>query len=158
MNISWLYWWSVNIGSGNGLVPSGNKPLPEPILTQISDTIWRHWQWVNLIMLGLFQCYVTLVAADIHYLLFVAEWQHMASYIFVNNGLDNGLSPARYQAIAWTKTKLFSIGPLGTSVKFHYHDFIQEDAFENIVCKIVVILFWLYWVNSYWSKNTYIHH
>ena len=28
-------WWSVNIDSGNGLVPSGNKPLPEPMLTQI---------------------------------------------------------------------------------------------------------------------------
>ena len=27
---------SWNIGSGNGLVPSGNKPLPEPMLTQIS--------------------------------------------------------------------------------------------------------------------------
>ena len=24
--------WEVNIGSGNGLVQSGNKPLPEPIL------------------------------------------------------------------------------------------------------------------------------
>ena len=28
----------VNIGSGNDLVPSGNKPLPEPMLTQIIDT------------------------------------------------------------------------------------------------------------------------
>ena len=27
--------WQVNIASGNGLVPSGNKPLPEVILTQI---------------------------------------------------------------------------------------------------------------------------
>ena len=26
----------VNIGSGNGLVPSGNRPLPEPMLTQSS--------------------------------------------------------------------------------------------------------------------------
>ena len=26
---------STSIGSGNGLVPSGNKPLPEPMLTQI---------------------------------------------------------------------------------------------------------------------------
>ena len=26
---------NVNIGSGNGLVPSGNKPLHEPMLTQI---------------------------------------------------------------------------------------------------------------------------
>ena len=41
MNVSGPHWWSVNIGSGNGLVPSGNKPLPEPMLTQISVTIWR---------------------------------------------------------------------------------------------------------------------
>ena len=26
---------SYNIGSGNGLVPSGNKPLPEPMLIKI---------------------------------------------------------------------------------------------------------------------------
>ena len=31
-----------NIGSGNGLVPSGNKPLPELMLTQNSVAIWRH--------------------------------------------------------------------------------------------------------------------
>ena len=30
-----------NIGSGNGLVPSGNKPLPEPVLTKISNVICR---------------------------------------------------------------------------------------------------------------------
>ena len=41
-------WWpysQVNIGSGNGLMPSGNKPLPEPMVTQINVTIWRHL-WV----------------------------------------------------------------------------------------------------------------
>ena len=31
----------VNIGSGNGLVSSGNKPLPEPMLTQIYVAKWR---------------------------------------------------------------------------------------------------------------------
>ena len=31
-----------NNGSGNGLVPSSNKLLPEPMLTQISVAIWRH--------------------------------------------------------------------------------------------------------------------
>ena len=36
------YWWRVHIGSGNGLVPSGSKPLPEPMLTQIYVTIWHH--------------------------------------------------------------------------------------------------------------------
>ena len=39
----------VNIDSGNGLVPSGNKPLIEPVLTKISDAICHHYrpQWVN---------------------------------------------------------------------------------------------------------------
>ena len=31
MNVTRLHWWSINIGSGNGLVPS----LSEPMLTQI---------------------------------------------------------------------------------------------------------------------------
>ena len=30
--------WLAAIGSGNGLMPSGNKPLPEPMLTQIYAT------------------------------------------------------------------------------------------------------------------------
>ena len=32
----------VNIGSVNGMVPSGNKPLPEPVLTKISNAKWLH--------------------------------------------------------------------------------------------------------------------
>ena len=36
------YWWQVNIGSGDGLVPSGNMPLPEQMLTQFRVTIWCH--------------------------------------------------------------------------------------------------------------------
>ena len=48
--------WEVNIGSGNGLVPSGTKPLPEPMLTQIYVAIWCHYrpQWVN-------SCYAELI-------------------------------------------------------------------------------------------------
>ena len=36
--------WLVSIGFGNGLVPSGKKPLFEPMVTQICDVIdlWRH--------------------------------------------------------------------------------------------------------------------
>ena len=37
-----LYWWQVNIGSGNGLVPSGNQPLSEAMLPQIHVTIRCH--------------------------------------------------------------------------------------------------------------------
>ena len=32
----------VNTGSGSGLLPDGTKPLPEPVLTKISNAIWRH--------------------------------------------------------------------------------------------------------------------
>ena len=34
--------WKDNIGSGNGLVPWGNKPLPEPILNQIYVALYGH--------------------------------------------------------------------------------------------------------------------
>ena len=30
-----------NIGSGDGLVSSGNKPLPAPMVIQIYVAIWR---------------------------------------------------------------------------------------------------------------------
>ena len=30
----------VNIGSGNGLLPDGNKPLPEPTMTKLYHMIW----------------------------------------------------------------------------------------------------------------------
>ena len=42
MSASESHWWWVNIGSDNGLVASADKPLPEPILTQIYIDIWRH--------------------------------------------------------------------------------------------------------------------
>ena len=40
--------WKVNTGEGNGLVPSGNRPLPEPMLNQIYVAIWRHWDTISL--------------------------------------------------------------------------------------------------------------
>ena len=40
VNTTQHHWWRVNNGSGNSLVPSGNKPLSEPILSRIPDAIW----------------------------------------------------------------------------------------------------------------------
>ena len=45
MNATRPHWWLVNIGSGNGLVPIGTKPLPEPMLTKfygITQLQWFH--------------------------------------------------------------------------------------------------------------------
>ena len=45
------HWWKGNIDIiGNGLVPSGNKPLPESMLTQIYDAISRHLAAMGQIM------------------------------------------------------------------------------------------------------------
>ena len=41
MNATEHLWWEINMGSDNGLVPSGTKPLPEPMLMQICVTLWR---------------------------------------------------------------------------------------------------------------------
>ena len=40
--------WQVNIGSSNGLLPLGNKPLPEPVLTHVYVTIRRDWDTINV--------------------------------------------------------------------------------------------------------------
>ena len=56
---------------------------------------------------------------------------------------DNGLSPYRRQAIIWTIAEILLIGPLGTNLsEFFYQNSnicIQENAFENVVCKLTSI-------------------
>ena len=42
VDATWLYQLQVNIGSSNGLVPDGIKPLHEPLLTKIYVAIWCH--------------------------------------------------------------------------------------------------------------------
>ena len=42
MDVAGPSWWLVNNGSGNDLVPVGNKPLPDSKLNQIYVTILRH--------------------------------------------------------------------------------------------------------------------
>ena len=41
--------YEINIDSGNSLMPSGNKPLPESMLTQIYVAICRHQATMSLI-------------------------------------------------------------------------------------------------------------
>ena len=42
------HWWEVNISLDNASVPSGTKPLPEPMLTQIHIANSRHYVVVCL--------------------------------------------------------------------------------------------------------------
>ena len=45
------HWWLINIGSGNGLLPLGNQPLPEPVLTQMYVAVWCHSTKIRWIMI-----------------------------------------------------------------------------------------------------------
>ena len=70
------------------------------------------------------------------------------THICVSNltiiGSDNGLSPDRRQAIIWTNSGILLTGPLGTNFSEiliqNSKSFIQENAFESVVCEMAAIL------------------
>ena len=75
-----------------------------------------------------------------------AEWRMYASVNGISIGLGKDFSPVRHQAIAWTNTDLFSIETQRSDYKnrkFNQNTtiFYQDDAFENVVCNIVALLF-----------------
>ena len=56
-------------------------------------------------------------------------------------GSNNGLSAGRRQAIIWTNAGILLIGPWGTQKFNRYSNiFIQQNAFENVVCEMASIL------------------
>ena len=62
------------------------------------------------------------------------------THIYVNKlsiiGSDNGLSPARRQAIIWTNAGILLIWPLKINLSeslIEIYIFIQKNAFENLV-------------------------
>ena len=55
---------STVIGSGNGLVPSGNKPLPEPMVTQISVAEMASLGLNELIRVFLLQSFSSIIGPN----------------------------------------------------------------------------------------------
>ena len=140
--IMWLYTIVfVNIGSGNGLLPDGTKPLPTPMLTY-------HW-WGTCICRILFKTqsflfnYIHLnmscVKLRSFYLgLDMPHWgrvTHTCVSKIAIIGSVNGLSPDRRQAIILTNAGILSIGPLGRNsrdILIEIHTF----SFKKIYLKI----------------------
>ena len=107
-----------------------NKPLPEPMLTQISVTIWCHkttMSWISNFQTRFKDRYCILsISCEI-----AVKWMPQnfiddklthwgrVTLICVGNltitASDNGLSPGRRQAIIWTNAGILLIGPLGTN-------------------------------------------
>ena len=66
-------------------------------------------------------------------------------------GSDNGLSPGRRQAIIWSNAGILLIRALGINFSGirNQYIFIQENASENVVCKMASISSRSHWVNLY---------
>ena len=63
---------------------------------------------------------------------------------------DNGLSPGRRQAIIWTNDGILLIWTLRKKLfNRNLNIFIQDNAFENIVCEMMAILAWPQCVNTW---------
>ena len=64
------------------------------------------------------------------------------AYIYVSTiniiGSDSGLSPVQHQSNKWTNVGILLIGTLGIAIQWNFtrneYIFIQEKAFENVVC------------------------
>ena len=97
MNVIGLHWWSVNIGSGNGLVPSGNNCQQQAITwANVDPDLCRH-----MVSLG-------------HNELTRWGWvTHICVSKLTIIGSGNGLLPGWHQAIIWTNGGYCSFEPLG---------------------------------------------
>ena len=103
-NINDLTW--VDMGSGNGLLLLGNKPLPEPILTQICVLPDETCQDITLSNVDPDLC---------HHMVSLGRVTHICVSKLTIIGWDNGLLPDRRQAITWTNDEILLIGPLGAN-------------------------------------------
>ena len=141
----WSNGQQVSIGSGNGLVPWGNKPLLEPVLTKIHNTMGHHWDTMSQADTN-FRCDNILnslnwVVIFINYtlkkgrnecILNKTVWKFNTVNVseLGSIGSGNGLSPVRRQAITWTNVELLLIRPLGTHlseirIKIQYFLFMK---------------------------------
>ena len=124
--------FGVNIGSGNGLVPSGTKPLPKPMLTyhipgfgmtlRFGGQFWSHADNHKLYTLVAYLNCIELHGLPVMEMAYATDtlthWgrvTHICVGKLTNIGSDNGLSPGRRQAIIWTNAGILLIRPLGTN-------------------------------------------
>ena len=97
--------FTVTVAAGNGLVPSGNKPSPEPMFTKIYVTIWHHLATMSVTLWGLSKISDVLQATfpdafcwmktfDILYSNFTVIWQEVLySFFKVIRPISMSLSP-----------------------------------------------------------------
>ena len=95
--------WQDLTDSGNGLVPSGSKPLSESMWTKLYG-IPSKWPMS-------YSRKLTLSEALTHW----GRVTHIHVSKLTIIGSDNGFTPERRRAIIWTNAGILLIGPLGTN-------------------------------------------
>ena len=105
----------VNIGSGNGLVPDGTKPLPEPMLTNHQHCLvaftWRQFHRKG-------EKYILLIWILNKITEWVVSGDWRPNWVIVIS--RNGSVPICCQANPWINTDLLSLEPLGRHF-WHLH-------------------------------------
>ena len=76
-------------------------------------------------------------------------WNYMQA-TSASIGSDNGLSPVQHEAIIWTNAGIFFKWTIGKKLQWNFNHnsniFIQENAFEKVICQIEPILSLPQWV------------
>ena len=130
----------VNFCSGNGLLCNAAKPLLESVLTILWHLLKEMSQkMLKLFIIKMFKNF-TISRGLISYPLRPGDI-YASVVIKAIIGSDNGLLPDWHQATTWIND-ILSIRPWGTHFKIIRNSevFIQENAFENIVCEMAHIL------------------
>ena len=148
------YCW-VNIGSGNSLVPAGNMSLPLRNKHQWkSNQNTKPFIQENAFEIG---CEMTAILSRRSWVKIrsrtLTHWSlvtHICVSDLISIGSDSGLSPGRRQAIIRTNAVILLLRPLGTMWIFSRNSniFIQENAFESVICEKAAILFRSQWVKG----------
>ena len=110
------------MGSDNGLLPNGTKPLPEPMLIKhwwsLVTFTWGQFHRKHSVDLSLIWVWENLIQNYSHFSQGPPHWGQVM-HIFVSKltiiGSDNGSSPGWRQTIIWTNDGMLLIRPLGTN-------------------------------------------
>ena len=109
-HIAISFW--INIGSNNGLLPKGAKPLPKPMLTY-------HWMISMTLTWKQFHQMRSLTVSVIYIREFpLNSLRPSDAYMrrWTNHYWFRLIAPGWNQGIIWTNAGTLSIGPLGTNV------------------------------------------
>ena len=111
--------WLVNIGSGNNMVPSGNKPFPEPMLSQMSPYSVPIPLWVNISY-----------GSHVLNLLISLVWRHDGRDGVSNHQLHDGLLNRLFRRRLKKTSKLRVIGLCAVTGEFPHKGPVTRKCFH----------------------------